>query len=274
MSTDIPNNPDTALSTSGICFSFGKKQVLDHVDIEVPKGKFVALLGANGAGKSTLFSIITGLYGATEGSVHIGGYDLRRNTQDALGRIGVVFQRPTLDRDLSVLQNLRYFCQLQGIARAEASVRIDAALSAHGLAEMKKSRITELSGGQQRRVELARSLLHKPELLLLDEPTVGLDYRNRIDFVSNVKGLCSSFGAGVLWATHLMDEVEDADYVYIMHRGKVVSSGAVTDLREIYQQDSIADLFRHLTGQAEDDDKARERSANSIVSGADNGASA
>jgi len=245
--------PNDALNTSGIGFSFGKKKVLDNIDITVPEGKFVALLGANGAGKTTLYSIITGLYGASEGKVHIGGFDLRDETRKALSMIGIVFQRPTLDRDLNVYQNLRYFCQLQGISADSGSQRIDEALSAHGLTDMKSDKITELSGGQQRRVELARALLHKPRLLLLDEPTVGLDYRNRVEFVANVKKLCNDSGAGVLWATHLMDEVEDADYVYILHHGRIVSSGEVDSLREIHQQESVADLFRHLTRSAEEE---------------------
>lgn len=241
-----------ALSASDICFHFGKKQVLHDVSLQVDKGSFVALLGANGAGKTTLFSIITGLYGASSGDIHIGGQNLRSATQKALSQIGVVFQRPTLDRDLTVLQNLNYFCQLQGIATRTASSRIDAALEAHGLTDMKKNKVTELSGGQQRRVELARSLLHQPRLLLLDEPTVGLDYKNRLEFVSSVKQLCKENDAGVLWATHLMDEVEDADYVYILHHGKIVSAGKVDDLREIHQQNSVAELFRHLTQSAEE----------------------
>lgn len=257
-----------ALATTDICFHFGKKQVLTNVDMRVGKGKFVALLGANGAGKTTLFSIITGLYGASEGQVRIGGYDLQTETRRALAMIGVVFQRPTLDRDLTVMQNLRYFCQLQGIPRREASTRIDGALAAHGLETTKKSKVTELSGGQQRRVELARSLLHKPSLLLLDEPTVGLDYKNRIEFVSNVKKLCSESGAGVLWATHLMDEVEDADYLYILHHGKIVSHGEVQTLRELHQRDSVAELFQHLTQSIEQGEDPVSR--NSIAEGSQN----
>ncbi len=244
-------NKDNALSTKGVCFRFGKKQILHGVDIDVPTGKFVALLGVNGAGKTTLFSIITGLYAAKEGHVQIGGYDLRSDTQKALGKIGVVFQRPTLDRDLTVAQNLKYFCELQGLSKAIAKPRIDSALRAHDLFERKDERITELSGGQQRRVELARSLLHQPDLLLLDEPTVGLDDRNRVDFVHNVKQLCVENNTGVLWATHLMDEVEDADYLYILHRGHIVSHGDVKALCKTHEKKSVAELFRYLTDESQ-----------------------
>lgn len=243
---------NNALSVTNIAFNFGPKTVLDDVNIRVDNGKFVALLGANGAGKTTLFSIITGLYAAHKGSVSIGGHDLRKNTRAALSSIGVVFQRPTLDRDLSVTQNLKYFCALQGITGRDATQRISKSLAQYGLQDMGKRKVTQLSGGQQRRVELARSLLHDPKLLLLDEPTVGLDHSNRIDFVKNVKNLSAENNTGVLWATHLMDEVEDADYVYIVDQGKVIFEGESSQLQEVHGQSSVAELFNHLTRAAED----------------------
>ena len=243
----ITSDSEASLSARGINFSFGNKVVLDNVQIDVPQGKFVAMLGQNGAGKTTLFSIITGLYGAHGGEIGIGGYDLRKNTQSALESIGVVFQRPTLDRDLSVRQNLRYFCHLHGISAQESQQRIDTALARYDLSDLHKRKVTELSGGQQRRVELARSTLHDPGFLLLDEPTVGLDHANRLDFVSNVKSLCRERNLGVLWATHLLDEVEDADYVYILHRGNILVEGETRNLLEAHGKDSMAALYSQLT---------------------------
>lgn len=237
----------SSLSVSKINFSFGKQTVLKDVQIDVPHGKFIALLGQNGAGKTTLFSIITGLYAAHGGVVSIGGHDLRKNTQEALGAIGIVFQRATLDRDLTVQQNLRYFCNLHGISKTDAHQRIDKALVDYGLSDLIKNKVSNLSGGQQRRVELARATLHNPKFLLLDEPTVGLDHANRMDFVANVKRLCKEKGVGVLWATHLMDEVEDADYVYILHQGEIKYEGESSQLLEKHNKQSIAELYSHLT---------------------------
>ncbi|MCL4150078.1 UNVERIFIED_CONTAM: hypothetical protein GTU68_014138, partial [Idotea baltica] len=231
---------------------FGRKRVLDNVHIKVPNGQFVALLGQNGAGKTTLFSIVTGLYAAHEGEIRIGGHDLRSSTQAALGSIGIVFQRPTLDRDLTVLQNLRYFCNLHGISAAEASKRIDTALVNHDMSELQRRKVAELSGGQQRRIELLRSTLHDPNFLLLDEPTVGLDHANRMEFVSSVKALCSQRSTGALWATHLMDEVEDADYIYILHHGKIMFEGGSDNLLEEHGKNSIAELYSHLTSEHAD----------------------
>lgn len=246
------DDTDASLSARNINFSFGRKAVLEDVQIAVPNGQFVALLGQNGAGKTTLFSIITGLYAAHGGEIRIGGHDLRMNTEAALASIGVVFQRATLDRDLTVKQNLRYFCHLHGIATSELQKRIDAALASYGLSDLQQRKVTELSGGQQRRIELARATLHDPNFLLLDEPTVGLDHANRMEFVSNVKTLCKERNVGVLWATHLMDEVEDADYVYFLHHGKILFEGGSADLLKEHGKKSIAELYSHLTGQPAD----------------------
>ncbi len=248
----LSDTKNASLIARNINFSFGQKRVVDHVEIEVPSGKFVALLGQNGAGKTTLFSIITGLYAADEGEIRIGGHELVKDTESALGSIGVVFQRPTLDRDLTVLQNLRYFCNLHGISNADARARADIALERYGLSDLKARKVAQLSGGQQRRVELVRSTLHEPHFLLLDEPTVGLDHANRMEFVDSVKTLCKEHDVGVLWATHLMDEVEDADYIYILHNGKIIYEGGSEELLETHKKQSIAELYSHLTNPKRD----------------------
>ncbi len=234
------------LETHQLCFSFHSKRVLDDVTMHVHKGQFVVLLGANGAGKTTLFSLITGLYASDLGQVFIGGSDLRTRTQQALAQIGVVFQKPTIDRDLSVLQNLRYFCQLQGIARSDAKTQIALALEQHSLSELAGRKVMQLSGGQQRRLELARALLHKPELLLMDEATVGLDHESRTAFLNSTLQLCRDNKTGVLWATHLMDEVASADYLYLLHQGKIVAHGTIPALLAQHQQSTLDGLYRHL----------------------------
>ena len=233
-----------------MAFRYGDYRALDGVSLTVQPGRFVALLGANGAGKSTLFSIITGLYAAHSGKVAVMGHDLRAHTLKALGSMGVVFQRTTLDMDLTVAQNLRYAAQLQGIKRKLAGERIAQAIAQHGLESFSATKITALSGGQRRRVELARALLHRPDLLLLDEPTVGLDLSSRSEFVDHVKTQCKAQNTGVLWATHLMDEIDPEDDAYILHKGKIIANGVVQDLLETHDTTDVASLFNHIVSGA------------------------
>ena len=157
-----PIGKTAALSVNALEFSYGRHPALKQASIEVPTGKFVALIGANGAGKTTLFSIITGLYAADQGSICVMGHDLRTNTLKALASIGVVFQRTTLDMDLTVNQNLNYAAALQGIERRDARQRIAEGLQRHGLSGLGDRKVASLSGGQRRRVELTRALLHSP----------------------------------------------------------------------------------------------------------------
>lgn len=239
-----------ALSVEGVSHSFGRVQALDDVSLEVPEGGFVALVGVNGAGKTTLFSLVTRLYDNVTGTIRICGRDLRRSPGEALARIGVVFQSRAVDFDLTVRQNLLYHGALHGMTRAETTARAEDLLSRMGLAERIDARVAALSGGQLRRVEIARALIHAPRLLLLDEATVGLDVKSRRDVVATVRRLVAEDGVGVLWATHLFDEIEPADAVVLLHEGRVLARGTAA---EIAGEGGFQDAFLAMTGLSRED---------------------
>jgi ABC-2 type transport system ATP-binding protein len=178
------------------------------------------------------------------------GRSIRDEPLAALAHIGVVFQLPTVDLDLTVHENLRYHAALHGLSRREAEARGAADLSRFGVVDRLDDRVRALSGGLRRRVEIARALLHDPRLLLLDEPTVGLDLATRRAILSHVRALCRERGIAALWATHLMDEVEDDDPLVLLHDGKVLRSGFARDLKVTGETMSIADAFLALTDAA------------------------
>lgn len=237
-----------ALIVNGVSHSFGEYQALDNVSLSVPKGTFTVLLGLNGAGKSTLFALITRLYDNITGEIRILGHDVRRRPTDALRHLGVVFQSKTLDSDLSLTQNLLYHAALHGLSRREAKKRALEALAVVGLSDRGEEKVRNLSGGQARRVEIARCLLHKPGCLLLDEATVGLDLGSRESVVQIVRSLVQREGLGVLWATHLIDEIQPTDQIVLLHRGKVLYTGSVPGLLATANANNIRDAFRVLTG--------------------------
>jgi ABC-2 type transport system ATP-binding protein len=239
---------DPALLVRNVSHRFGDTLALDDVSLEVPRGTFVMLLGLNGAGKSTLFALITRLYDNVTGEIRIFGYDVRRRASAALQRLGVVFQSRTLDLDLTLRQNLLYHCALHGIRGREARERTQRALERVGLADRGGETVRSLSGGQARRVEIARSLLHRPALLLLDEPTVGLDIGSRESVIKIVRSLVQSEGLGVLWATHLFDEVQPTDQVVVLHKGRVLFTGSVPELLAKTGAPNVSDAFRAITG--------------------------
>ena len=237
-----------ALVVNNVSHSFGENLALNDVTLNIPRGRFVVLLGLNGAGKSTLFALITRLYDNVTGEIRIFGHDIRRRASAALQRLGVVFQSRTLDLDLTLKQNLLYHCALHGIRGREARKRTERALEIVGLADRAREKVRNLSGGQSRRVEIARSLLHQPSLLLLDEPTVGLDIGSRGSVVNIVRSLVEKEGLSVLWATHLFDEVRPTDLVVLLHKGRVLFTGSVPELLAKTATQSVSDAFRKLTG--------------------------
>jgi ABC-2 type transport system ATP-binding protein len=237
-----------ALAIRDVSHSYGSRRALIDVTLNVPPASFTALLGLNGAGKSTLFSLVTRLFGIQGGSIGIFGHDIGQAPSEALRLMGVVFQPRTLDLDLSVMQNLLYHAALHGIGRRDARSRGDEVLARIGLADRAGSKVRDLSGGQMRRLEIARALLHRPRLLLLDEATVGLDVKARADILGHVRQLVAEQGIGVLWATHLFDEIVSSDNLVILHQGRVLASGEVAKvLRESGTKD-VNSAFMRVTG--------------------------
>ncbi|MGA2997255.1 ABC transporter ATP-binding protein [Bradyrhizobium sp.] len=237
-----------ALSISAVSHSYGARSALIGVDFTVAPASFTALLGLNGAGKSTLFSLVTRLFGIQAGGIRIFGHDIRREPGEALRLMGVVFQPRTLDLDLSVMQNLLYHAALHGIGRRDARLRGDEVLSRIGLSDRTGSKVRDLSGGQMRRLEIARALLHRPRLLLLDEATVGLDVKARADILGHVRHLVTEQGIGVLWATHLFDEVIPSDNLVVLHEGRVLANGEVTRVLDDSGARDVNTAFMRLTG--------------------------
>ena len=238
----------TALQIKNVSHKFGEFKALKNVSIKIDSGDFTVLLGLNGAGKTTLYSLITRLYNNNSGSIKIHNFDVREESSDALKNIGVVFQQPTLDLDLSVEENLHYHSSLHGLSFADAKERIEEEIWRIDLTEKLKNKVRSLSGGQRRRVEIARSLLHKPKLLLLDEPTVGLDIGSRQMILKHVKSLCKKGQLAVLWATHLIDEIDKGEKVVIIDKGEIVESGDVLKIVKKTKQKNIRDAFNKLVG--------------------------
>jgi ABC-2 type transport system ATP-binding protein len=245
-----------ALSIGGVSHCYGARQALIDVDFTVAPASFTALLGLNGAGKSTLFSLITRLFGIQRGHIGIFGHDIGRAPGEALRLLGVVFQPRTLDLDLSVTQNLLYHAALHGIARREARLRSDEVLARIDLSDRTGSKVRDLSGGQMRRLEIARALLHRPRLLLLDEATVGLDVKARAGILDHVRQLVTDQGISVLWATHLFDEVLPGDDLVVLHHGRVLAQGPVAQVVADASARDINTAFMRLTAAAETESSA------------------
>jgi len=219
----------TAIRIANLNYTYGPKTALKDVSFEVAAGTFCALLGPNGAGKSTLFNLLTRLFSAPAGQIEIAGHDLKRTPRRALAQLGIVFQQSTLDLDLTVRQNLSYFAALHGLSGKTREVRIAGVLDKLNIADRAHEKARTLNGGHRRRTEIARALLHNPAVLLLDEPTVGLDAAARAAITDHVHGLAED-GTCVLWATHLADEVWPDDRLIILDHAQVIADGLAKDI--------------------------------------------
>jgi ABC-2 type transport system ATP-binding protein len=242
-------NDVAALDVAAVSHSYGFRRALNDVSFQIAPASFTVLLGLNGAGKTTLFSLISHLYDTRHGSIRIFGQDIRRAPGEALRRLGIVFQARTLDLDLSVYQNLSYHAALHGIGAAEARRRIEAVLDIVEMRGRLHDKARSLSGGQMRRVEIARALLHRPHLLLLDEATVGLDVQSRAGILASIRKLVETEGISVFWATHLIDEVNDSDHVVVLADGNLVAKGSVKEVVMATKAKTIGEAFAKLSGR-------------------------
>ncbi|RJX75610.1 ATP-binding cassette domain-containing protein [Vibrio sinensis] len=229
-----------SITVKNLSYSYGRKDVLKDLNFSLGAG-FNILLGPNGAGKSTLFSLLTGLSESSHSSIKLCELSMKEQKRKALAKVGVVFQQSTLDLDLSVKQNLLYHASLHGLSSMEALHNIEDILVRLRLSERLNERVRSLNGGHRRRLEIARALMHKPEVLLLDEPTVGLDSDSRILIIEHIRQLADERGICILWATHLMDEVAKDDALILLDKGQIRAVGRSEQLCE---QNGVSDVFQ------------------------------
>ncbi len=220
-----------AVEVEHLHHTYGSREALADVSLAVSRGEIFGLLGPNGGGKTTLFRILSTLMPATRGTVRVFSHDLGREPDAVRGHLGVVFQHPSLDPKLTVMENLQHHGRLYGLWGATLRRRAEALLARLGLGDRARDRVEKLSGGLQRRVELAKALIHQPDLLLLDEPSTGLDPGARRDFTNYLSQLRDQDGTTVLLTTHILDEAERCDRVGILHRGALVALGTPDDLK-------------------------------------------
>ena len=228
-----------AVETVGLAHRYGSRQALAPLDLNVARGEVFAVLGPNGGGKTTLFRLLSTLIPPQTGEAKVLGLDLRREQAAVRARIGVVFQAPSLDRKLTVRENLTIQGSLYGLAGKELASRRDALLDQFGLRDRAGELTERLSGGLRRRVELAKGLIHQPRLLLLDEPSTGLDPAARSDLWRYLKSLQQQQGTTVVLTTHFLDEADGADRIAILSEGHLVALGRPGDLRAQVGGDSI-----------------------------------
>lgn len=222
---------DIAVQVENVSHRYGSRCALDGVTLEVPAKAIFGLLGPNGSGKSTLFRILTTQMQASEGSARVAGADVSSDAEDVRRRIGVVFQHPSLDDKLTVTENLRHHGQLFGLSGSALEERIERNLDRFGVAARARDRVETLSGGLARRVELAKALLTEPAVLILDEPSTGLDPGARGELMSALREVRESDGTTCLLTTHLMEEAESCDRIAILDHGKVVACDSPDALR-------------------------------------------
>ena len=251
----------SVIECHGLGRSFGKVTAIDAVSFTMEEGEFLALLGPNGAGKSTLLAMLATMIAPTRGEATVAGADIRREPERVRTALGVVFQDPALDDRLTAEENLRFHAALHRLPRASVAGAVVQALAWAQLAAAGDRPVRTFSGGMKRRLELARALMHAPRLLILDEPTLGLDPQGRRDLWDRIADLRAQ-GMSVLMTTHVIAEAEQCGRVGIVDAGRLVAIGTPAELagRSLGRPAaSLEEVFLHLTGRGLRDPEATPR---------------
>jgi ABC-2 type transport system ATP-binding protein len=219
------------IEVQNLTHRYGDRVALSDVSFDVKKGEIFGLLGPNGGGKSTLFRILSTMMVPTEGHAKIAGFDVERNPAEVRRRVGVVFQTQSLDKALTVQENLRAQGHLHGLSGAILQDRMERAMERLGISDRRRDMVETLSGGLRRRVEIAKALLHQPQVLLMDEASTGLDPAARRDLSRHVADLREGEGVTILLTTHILEEADKCDRLILLHQGKIVAQGSPSQLR-------------------------------------------
>lgn len=230
---------DCILQIEHLSKSYGDLKAVDNISLKVKKGSLFSFLGMNGAGKSTTINIICSILKKDSGKIYVNGYDLDKDVNKIKEEIGIVFQNSVLDNDLTVYQNLKVRASFYGFSKKEEKEKINNIVNLLQLNELLDKPINKLSGGQKRRVDIARSMIHNPKLLILDEPTTGLDPKTRLMVWNLINEIRNKTGMNVFLTTHYMEEAEESTYIVIMNKGKIISEGTPLELKNKYTSDYI-----------------------------------
>ncbi|MDH7499909.1 MAG: ATP-binding cassette domain-containing protein [candidate division NC10 bacterium] len=255
-----------AIEVNGLVKDFGSLRAVDGISFSVKEGEIFGFLGPNGAGKSTTINILCTLLRPTSGRVWVNGHDCVREPEAVRSSIGLIFQDPTLDNELTAWENLKFHCYLYHMERREMRERIGQMLKLVGLADRSRELVKRFSGGMKRRLEIARGLLHHPQILFLDEPTLGLDPQTRDTIWDFIRGLRSQERVTMFMTTHYMEEAENCDQIAIIDQGRLIARGTPEKLKQMVKGDLI-----RLRGGDLDGLRRRIRAHFGLEAGAGNG---
>ncbi len=260
----MADNLNYAISVERLVKKYSDIFAVNDISFNVEKGEFFAFLGPNGAGKTTTIKILCTLIRQTGGTAYINGYNVAVDRKEVRKSIGLVFQEPTLDNELTAFENLLFHCELYGMEKKLAKGRIEYILDIIGLYSYKNKLVKYLSGGMKRRLEVGRGLLHSPAVLFLDEPTVGLDIQTRINMWNFIDSLRKAEKTTVFLTTHYIEEAEGCDRIAIIDNGKIIAQDTPDELKKLIESShgeipTLSDVFISLVGR-----QARDESGNSM----------